>query len=163
QSPTTTARMTLMPGPRTNPVAKNLIRTVMVDTAAEFRKYDLSNMATVFEGRRRALTVGLVLTVTLVGFETLAVSTALPSISKDLHGVALYGWVGSAYMLGNLLGIVFAGRAADRRGPALPFGVGLTLFATALAIAAIAPSMAVLVSARFVQGLGGGAIPAIAY
>lgn len=111
----------------------------------------------------RALTVGLVLTVTLVGFETLAVSTALPTISKELSGDALYGWVASAYMLGNLLGIVFAGRAADRRGPALPFTVGLLLFAVALFGAAVAPSMGVLVACRFVQGLGGGAIPAIAY
>ena len=116
-----------------------------------------------FTGARRALTVGLVLTVTLVGFETLAVSTALPTISKELSGDALYGWVASAYMLGNLLGIVGAGRAADRRGPALPFTIGLSLFAAALLGAAVAPSMAVLVGFRFVQGLGGGAIPAIAY
>jgi MFS family permease len=118
---------------------------------------------TTTDDHHRALTVGLVLTVTLVGFETLAVSTALPSISQDLHGVALYGWVGSAYMLGNLLGIVYAGRAADRRGPAPPFLLGLTLFAAGLALGSFAPSMGVLVAARLVQGLGGGAIPAIAY
>ncbi len=120
-------------------------------------------MTGAFDGGRRALTVGLVLTVTLVGFETLAVSTALPSISRDLDGVGLYGWVGSAYMLGSLLGIVYAGRAADRRGPSRPFATGLVLFAVALTVAALAPSMAVLVAARFVQGLGGGAIPAVAY
>lgn len=120
-------------------------------------------METAPEQSPRALTIGLVLTVTLVGFETLAVSTALPRISDDLHGVALYGWVGSAYMLGNLLGIVFAGRTADRRGPALPFVTGLTLFAIGLTLASITPSMALLVLARAVQGIGGGAIPAVAY
>jgi MFS family permease len=136
---------------------------ISFDARADFHKDGLAYMEGAFDTGRRALTVGLVLTVTLVGFETLAVSTALPSISRDLDGVALYGWVGSAYMLGNLLGIVYAGRAADRRGPAQPFVTGLALFAIALAVAAVAPTMAVLVGARFVQGLGGGAIPAIAY
>ncbi len=116
-----------------------------------------------FAPGRRGLTIGLVLTVTLVGFESLAVSTALPAIKDDLHGLHLYGWVFSAFMLGNLVGIVIAGRVADRHGPAWPFGSGLAIFAIALAVAGAAPTMLVLVIARFAQGVGGGAIPAMAY
>ena len=112
---------------------------------------------------RRALTIGLVLTVTLVGFEALAVATVMPDVSRDLDGIGLYGWVFSAFFLGNLLGIVDAGFQADRRGPARPFLLGLVLFGVGLLGAGVAPSMAVLVAARFVQGLGAGAIPAIAY
>ena len=119
--------------------------------------------ASVFDRRRRALTLGLVLTVTLVGFEALAVSTALPQIQQELRGLALYGWVSAAYLLGQLIGIPAAGLLADRRGLALPFGAGLTLFAAGLAIAGAAPAMVVLVLARLLQGIGGGAIPAIAY
>ncbi len=112
---------------------------------------------------RRALTLGLVSTITLVGFEALAVATVLPDVSKDLGGIGLYGWVFSAFFLGNLVGIVAAGRSADRDGPAKPFVVGLVLFAAGLLAAGCAPSMAVLVGARAVQGLGAGAIPAVAY
>ena len=54
--------------------------------------------------QRRALTVGLVLTVTLVGFEALAVATVMPDVSEDLGGIGLYGWVFSGFFLGNLLG-----------------------------------------------------------
>ncbi len=112
---------------------------------------------------RRALTLGLVSTITLVGFEALAVATVLPDVSKDLGGIGLYGWVFSAFFLGNLVGIVAAGRAADRDGPAKPFVAGLVLFAAGLLAAGCAPSMALLVGARAVQGLGAGAIPAVAY
>jgi MFS family permease len=112
---------------------------------------------------RRALTLGLVSTITLVGFEALAVATVLPDVSKDLGGIGLYGWVFSAFFLGNLVGIVAAGRSADRDGPAKPFVAGLVFFAVGLLAAGCAPSMAILVGARAVQGLGAGAIPAVAY
>jgi MFS family permease len=112
---------------------------------------------------RRALTLGLVLTITLVGFEGLAIATVMPVVSNDLGDIGLYGWVFSAFFLGNLIGIVVAGRDADRTGAARPFVVGLCFFAVGLLAGGLAPSMAALVGARFVQGIGAGAIPAVAY
>src|SRR5712671_4950061 len=58
---------------------------------------------------RRALTIGLVLNVTIVASEALAVGTILPIVAKDLGGIDLYGWVFSGFFLGSLLGIVVAG------------------------------------------------------
>jgi MFS family permease len=112
---------------------------------------------------RRGLTIGLVLTITLVAFEALAVITILPAIKDDLQGIRLYGWVTSAFQLGVLVGIVVAGGQADRRGPAPPFVAGVLVFVTGLTIGGLAPSMLVLVLARGLQGLGAGAIPAVAY
>lgn len=112
---------------------------------------------------RRALTIGLVLTITLVAFEALAVSTVLPTVARELDGLELYGWVFSAFFLGSLIGIVVVGGVIDRGGLALPFAVGLGLFAIGLLAGGLAPSMVVLVAARFVQGLGAGTIPPIAY
>ncbi|HEX4254920.1 MAG TPA: hypothetical protein VH089_07530, partial [Streptosporangiaceae bacterium] len=63
---------------------------------------------------RRPLTIGLVLAVTLVAFEALAVATVLPVVSRDLGDLRLYGWVFSAFMLSSLIGIVVAGTLADR-------------------------------------------------
>ena len=111
----------------------------------------------------RALTTGLVLTVTFVASEALAVVTVMPVVARDLGGLRLYGWVFSAFMLGSVVGIVAAGREADRRGPATPFAAGLVLFAAGLAVAGLAPSMGVLVAGRALQGLGAGAVPAVAY
>ena len=112
---------------------------------------------------RRRLTLGLVMTITLVAFEALAISTVMPVVKDDLGGLALYGWVFAGFFLGNLLGIVVAGQAADRRGTAFPFLVGLLLFSAGLCVGGLAPTMGVLVFARVLQGLGAGAIPAIAY
>jgi len=111
----------------------------------------------------RRLTAGLVLTITLVAFQSLAVATVMPIISDDLDGLALYGWVFSAFFLASLLGIVVAGQAADRRGLAPPFAAGLAVFAAGLLVAGLAPSMPVLIAARCAQGFGAGAIPAVAY
>ena len=113
---------------------------------------------------RRSLTLGLVFTITLVAFEALAVSTIMPTVASELDPrLKLYGWVFTAFLLGSLIGIVVAGGAIDRRGLALPFGVGLGLFAIGLLVGGLAPSMPILVAARFVQGLGGGTVPPIAY
>jgi MFS family permease len=111
----------------------------------------------------RALTVGLVAMVTLVAFESLAVITILPHIADDLGGVTWYGWVTTAFFLGTMIGIVFAGEQADRYGAGRPYVVGLLFFATGLVVGGLAPSMPVLVVGRFVQGLGAGVVPAIGY
>jgi MFS family permease len=84
-------------------------------------------------------------------------------VAKDLGGLSLYGWVFSGFMLGSVVGIVAAGREADRRGPAVPFVAGVVLFGSGLAIAGLAPSMPVLVAGRILQGVGAGAVPAVAY
>jgi MFS family permease len=117
----------------------------------------------VWSHERRRLSIGLVLTITLVAFESLAIATVMPVVSDDLGGLGLYGWVFSGFFLGSLLGIVVAGQDADRHGPARPFAIGLALFALGLLGGGLAPSMGVLVAARCLQGIGAGAIPAVAY
>ncbi len=113
--------------------------------------------------QRRALTTGLILTITFVASESLAVVTVMPVVARDLGGLRLYGWVFSAFMLASVAGIVAAGREADRRGPAVPFVAGVVLFSCGLAVAGLAPSMEVLVAGRVLQGLGAGAVSPVAY
>jgi MFS family permease len=113
-------------------------------------------------GRRR-LTAALVLTITLVAFESLAIATVMPVVADDLGGLGLYGWVFSGFFLGSLVGIVLAGRAADRRGTRLPFATGLALFTVGLVVGGAAQSMGMLVAGRVAQGMGAGVIPAVAY
>ncbi len=117
----------------------------------------------VLSGHRRALTIGLLMAVTLVAFEALAVATVMPRAEEDLGGLALYGWAFSGFLLASIVGITWAGEQADRHGPGRPLAAGMTLFGIGLLIAGLAPSMLVLVIGRIVQGLGAGALPAIAY
>ena len=123
----------------------------------------ISDSGGLWSPQRRALTVGLVLTITFIASEALAVVTIMPVVARDLHGVSLYGWVFTAFMLGSLVGIVAAGRQADKFGPARPFLGGVLLFGAGLTIAGLAPSMLVLVAGRALQGIGAGAVPAVAY
>src|SRR6202142_1485593 len=116
-----------------------------------------------FSAGRRGLSIGLVLTVTLVAFESLAVATAMRIVARELGGIELYGWVFTAFVPGDLVGIVILGGVIDRGGLVRPLMIGLGLFAVGLLIGGLAPSMAVLVGARLLQGFGAGGITPVAY
>jgi MFS family permease len=128
-----------------------------VPTAAPARTADL------FTPRLRGLTIGLISTITLVALESLAIGTVMPIVTSELGNQGLYGWVYTAFFLGNLLGIVLSGGALDRMPLHRPFAAGLVLFGAGLLIGGLAPSMPILVLARFIQGLGGGAVAPTAY
>ena len=116
-----------------------------------------------FAPARRALSVGIVLGVLLIAFESLAVATALPTLARELDGLKLYGWPLSAFFMGFMVGTVGLGALADRDGPGRPVTLALLLFGAGLLIAGLAPSMAVLIGGRVIQGLGGGGLIAAAY
>jgi MFS family permease len=124
---------------------------------------DNPRTAELFAPGLRGLTIGLVATITLVALEALAIGTVLPLVEDELGHIELYGWVFSAFFLGNLIGTVVAGGALDRMPLARPFAIGLGLFGLGLAIGGLAPSMLILVGARFIQGLGGGTVGPTAY
>jgi MFS family permease len=124
---------------------------------------EVEREAGLWSPEHRALTVGLFLTITFVASEALAIAPALPVVRRDLGGLALYGFVFSGFMLGSLVGTVLAGREADKLGPTPPFVAAVGLFIAGLVVGGLAPSMEVLVLGRVLQGLGAGAVPAIAY
>lgn len=113
--------------------------------------------------QHRLAVVGIVSLITVVATEAMAVSTVMPLVEDDLGSIGLYGWVFSAFYLGNLVGIVLGGRAADRVRPVVPLMVGVGVFASGLVVGGLAPTMAVLVLGRLLQGLGAGVVPAVAY
>src|SRR6266545_2800707 len=117
----------------------------------------------IWSGTHRSLTIGLVLTVSGAAFEALAVATTLPATIRDLGGLALYGWAFSAFMLANLIGITVAGAEADSQGPARPFIAGIATFVLGLIVVGLAPSMAIVILGRAVQGFGAGVISSVAY
>ena len=132
-------------------------------TIAERRETPAEADESPFGPSRVGLTIGLLLTVSFVAFETLAVATVLPAVAADLGGINLYGWAFSAFLLTQLVGIVISGLLADERGPVLPFVLGIVLFSAGLLVGGLAPSMPALIAGRALQGLGGGAISSIAY
>jgi MFS family permease len=111
----------------------------------------------------RRLTVGMLMLVAGIAFEALAVAATLPVTARELQGLGMYGWAFSAFMLTNLVGITIAGSEADRRGPAGALLIGVGLFMLGLLIGGLAPTMAVFIAGRAVQGLGAGFIATTAY
>ena len=95
----------------------------------------------VWHSQHRRLTLGLILLTLGPAFEGLAVATILPRIVANLGGLSLYGWSFSAYMLATIIVLILAGDEADRKGPALPFTIGVSLFVLGLILAGTASSM----------------------
>ena len=110
----------------------------------------------------KALTIGLVLTITLVASSRWPSPRSCPRSGTTSGVSALYGWVFSGFFLASLLGIVVSGQLADRRGLALPFVAGLVLFSIGLVVGGLAARCRCSSPAAS-PGFGAGAIPSVGY
>lgn len=91
----------------------------------------------------------------MAALDNLVVTTALPSIRKDLGGALDdLEWTVSAYTLTFAVLLMFGAALGDRFGRRRLFLVGLTIFTGASAAAAMAPGIDSLIAARAVQGVG---------
>jgi EmrB/QacA subfamily drug resistance transporter len=83
------------------------------------------------------------------------VNVALPTIQHDLHFTqAALAWVIDAYLITFAGALLLAGRLGDLIGRKKVFLVGVALFTLASAACGAADTQALLVGARFAQGLG---------
>lgn len=87
------------------------------------------------------------------------VQVALPTIQATLHAsFTSLQWVISGYAL-PLAGLMLSsGSLADRFGRKRAFMTGLVIFSIASLLCGLAPSTALLISARALQGVGGAAM-----
>lgn len=111
----------------------------------------------------RLLTIALLALVTIIAFEAMAISTAMPIVAVDLHAVRSYGLAFSFMLTAELLGIVVAGVWADRSGPLPSLIAGQLLVAAGSSIAGLAFSFPMLLVGRLVAGLGAGLIVVALY
>jgi MFS family permease len=111
----------------------------------------------------RRTTLGLLMLVTFIAFEAMAVGTAMPTAVAELDGLAWYGWPFSAFLVASVVGMVIGGDVGDRRGPRVALPCGVAAFAAGLLIAGLAGHMAVFVAGRAVQGLGAGVMVVLLY
>ncbi len=113
---------------------------------------------------RSRIAVALILsTIVLVVLDGAIANVALPSIALSMQADAgSTVWVVSAYQLAVLVAILPCGALGEIYGARRVFLAGVALFTAASAACALAGNLPVLVVARFAQGLGGGAIMALA-
>jgi EmrB/QacA subfamily drug resistance transporter len=92
----------------------------------------------------------------MVLLEATVVNVALPSIGRDLRaGVAGLQWTLDGYVLTLAALVLAAGSLSDIYGRRRVFTLGTAVFVAASALCAAAPTIQLLVAARFVQGVGG--------
>jgi MFS family permease len=109
------------------------------------------------------LTIGMVTLVSLVAFEAVAVTTAMPTVTKALNGLALYGLAFGGALAAGVVGMVVSGGWSDAKGPAAPMWAGMGAFGAGLVVAGLAPTMGALVAGRIAQGFGGGLVAVALY
>ena len=107
------------------------------------------------------LSAAIYTTVALVAFEGLAVVAALPDVAADLGQVRLLPWVITGFLVTSGVATVLSGPLVDSLGTTVMFRWSVAVFVAGSVLAAIAPSMEVMVAARIVQGAGGGLIIAV--
>ena len=105
-----------------------------------------------------AVTIAIYVATFVSAIEGTIVSTALPTIVGNLHGVALMNWVFSIYLLATAMVTPIYGKLADviGRKPVMQFGLGV--FIVGSAMSGLANSMPVLILWRAFQGIGAGAL-----
>lgn len=113
--------------------------------------------------RYRATTLGGTALIFLYAFETMAVTTVMATVTRELDGRAWYSVAFSLTLASSVVGTVAGGLLADRRGAALPLLLAVGVFASGLLMAGLAPTIEVFVVARFLQGMGGGAVTVAIY
>jgi MFS family permease len=111
----------------------------------------------------RAATLGMVALISLLAFEALAVTTAMPTVARELDGLRVYALAFGGLLATSVIGMALSGRWSDRKGPAPAVWTGLVGFAAGLLVAGFAHNMPTLIVGRLVQGLGAGCLSPALY
>jgi MFS transporter, DHA2 family, methylenomycin A resistance protein len=89
----------------------------------------------------------------MITLDAVVVNVALPTLHHELGGgISALQWVVDGYTLMFAALLLTAGGLSDRVGAGRAFTIGLAVFLGASLACGLAPNLAVLVGARFVQG-----------
>src|SRR5271156_6128167 len=108
--------------------------------------------------RRNFVFLAIVLGMLLAALDQTIVATALPTIVADLGGAGHQSWVVTSYLLASTIITALVGRLGDLFGRKAIFQAAVTFFVAGSVLCGLSQSLAMLVGARALQGIGGGAI-----
>lgn len=104
------------------------------------------------------LFVGLMVTMLMASLSQTILSTALPTIVGQLGGVEQMTWVITGYILASTVMMPVYGRVSDLFGRKPVLIAAVLLFMIGSVVGGLGNSMALLIIARIIQGLGGGGL-----
>ena len=102
--------------------------------------------------------VALMLAMLLAALDQTIVSTALPRIATDLHGLNKLSWVATAYLLTSAIATPLYGKIGDQFGRKKIFQFAIIIFLIGSALCGISQYMNELVAFRALQGIGAGGL-----
>src|SRR4051812_40632486 len=108
--------------------------------------------------RVRLVMTGLMLVMLLASLDQTIVSTALPTIVRDLGGLNHLSWVVTSYLLAVTVVTPLYGKLGDLYGRKIVLQTALVVFLVGSALCGLAQGMTELIAFRAIQGLGGGGL-----
>jgi EmrB/QacA subfamily drug resistance transporter len=100
----------------------------------------------------------LMLVMLLAALDQTIVSTALPRIATELHGLSKLSWVATAYLLTSAVTTPIYGKISDMFGRKKIFQIAIGIFLLGSVLCGISRNMDQLVLARALQGIGAGGL-----
>jgi EmrB/QacA subfamily drug resistance transporter len=112
--------------------------------------------------QRNLILLGVLVGMLVAAINQTSVTTVLPTIASDLHGLDLYTWVFTASMLASAVAVPVFGKLSDTYGRRKLYIAGVGIFLVGTVACALAQTMEQLIGARVIQGIGMGAIMPLA-
>jgi EmrB/QacA subfamily drug resistance transporter len=113
--------------------------------------------------RKRNIITALMVAMFIGAIEGTVVTTAIPTIVKDLSGFGLISWVFSTYFLTSAISTPVYGKLADLYGRKNILCIGITIFLVGSCLCGLSQNMYQLIAFRALQGLGAGSIFTVTY
>ena len=106
--------------------------------------------------------IAVMLAMFLAALDMTIIGTAMPSIIGDLHGVAIYSWVFSAYLLTSTVPIPLFAKLSDMYGRKNLFIINSAIFTIGSLLCGVSNNMPELIAFRALQGVGAAGVLPIA-
>jgi EmrB/QacA subfamily drug resistance transporter len=108
--------------------------------------------------KRNLIFTAVLLGMLLAALDQTIVATALPTVVSDLGGAGHQAWVVTSYLLASTVVTAIVGKLGDMIGRKTVFIAAVLFFMLGSVLCGLASSLSMLVAARALQGIGGGAI-----
>ncbi|KAJ51122.1 EmrB/QacA subfamily drug resistance transporter [Clostridium tetanomorphum] len=113
--------------------------------------------------KKMNIIIAIMVAMFLAAVEGTVVTTAIPTIVKDLNGFKLISWVFSLYLLTSAITTPIYGKLADLYGRKNTLSVGIIIFLIGSSLCGLSSNMYQLIIFRALQGIGAGAIFTVTY
>ena len=70
----------------------------------------LPGTRSIFAPEHRSTSGGILILVTMIAFEAMAVAAALPTAAREVHGLGAIGWAFTGFLVANVVGMVVSGQ-----------------------------------------------------